>query len=493
MLVLALFVILAAVALPSVHATPTILTRITSITFVVAGILAINVIDFNGLEGGLSLYNGIINVDITSLGASILMLIIGGIALIPWSTHDVNGPTSQPSIATYPLFALFSLIGGCLLVSIGDLITLYLALELQSFSLYIIASVYRDNESATHSGLLYFLLGGLSSCFILLGSALIYNQFGVISIDSIISLMQVENINEMPWSVYFAWATIATGFLFKVTAAPYHNWGPDVYDGVPTIITTWLSVLPKISLLMVLMIITLGMDNNILNITVNNNVFPVWSTLLLISSVLSLIVGTIVGLAQTRVKRLLAYSTISHIGFMLLALAVHSESGIESFLFYILQYTLTSITTFMIVLSMGYNRDGKDVGFIAEMKGIFQSQPVIGISFAICLFSMAGVPPLIGFFGKQFVLFASIDAGYTFISLLAIVVSVISASYYLYLVRVIHFDSSDNKLTNVNTVGTTNVHSYIMSVFILSISLFIVNPSIVLDSISLMAMSLYST
>ena len=513
MLVLALFIILAAVALPSVQVTSAIIMRITTITFFIGVILCLNVLNYEEFINNFSLFNGIFVINNTTIGANVLLLFIGGVALTPWANYSVNGPTSHPVISTYSLFALFTIIGAYMLIICGDMITLYLSLELQSFSLYILASLYRDNESATHSGLLYFLLGALSSCFILLGSALIYNEFGVISIDTIMSLMQVNNfdLNNQNISVFFGWIAIATGFLFKVSGAPFHNWAPDVYDGVPTIVTTWLTNVPKISLLFVILMISLGIDNNILNITFDNNVYPLWSTILLISAVFSLIIGTVVGLSQIRIKRLLAYSTISHIGFMLLALAIHSENGVEAFLFYLLQYTLTSIVTFMIVLAMGYSRNVQnktDIGFISEFTGIFQSQPILSISFAVCLFSIAGVPPLMGFFGKQFVLSAAINAGYVFISIIGIIVSVISCSYYLYIVRVIHFDqisantqnivdniniSTANSNSNSNTNGITNVHSYIISMFTLFISFFIINPQIILNSISLMAISLYST
>lgn len=247
------------------------------------------------------------------------------------------------------------------------------------------------------------------------------------------------------------------------------------------------------------------------------------SNLLLICAFLSLVIGTVVGLGQYRIKRLLAYSTISHVGFLLLALAVPfggssttviaGEESVEAFLFYIMQYSLTNINAFFVLLAFGYlssygtNKPYTDssgqIQFTSELLGQFRANPVLGLSFAICLFSMAGVPPLVGFFAKYTVLYSAINNGYVFLAIVAILASVVSAVYYLRIIRVIHFGSTDTlsnpvesniynaSLAQSGDTGITSVHSYIIASLTLFITLFAVNPTLILNSTSIMALSLY--
>jgi NADH-ubiquinone oxidoreductase chain 2 len=234
--------------------------------------------------------------------------------------------------------------------------------------------------------------------------------------------------------------------------------------------------------------------------------------LLLISSLFSLIIGTVVGLAQTKIKRLLAYSTISHIGFILLSLAINSKQAIDSFIFYIFQYTLTNLNTFLILIAIGYIKNyktieikgsEKDIKFISELKGIFFSNPILSISLTICLLSMAGTPPLLGFFSKQFVLYSAIESGYYFMAVSGILVSIISASYYLRIIRILHTEIEVNKSLNgeTNTIGPasqegqgiSNIHSLLISSLTLLILFFVLKPSILLKSTQLLSLSLYSS
>src|SRR6202000_2759280 len=346
-------------------------------------------------------------------------------------------------------------LGASLLISSSNLISMYLSIELQSFAVYILSTLYRNSESATSAGLKYFLLGSLSSCVILLGSGLIYTFTGLTNLESIYNLISVTGpISNITLGIALGFIFIFAGFLLKVAAAPLHNWAPDVYDESPTIVTIWLTIMPKISIL----ILILEIFTQITSVTVNpileslNTVgLNTITNLLLISSLFSLIIGTVVGLAQTKIKRLLAYSTISHIGFILLALAINSKQAIDSFIFYIIQYTLTNLNTFLILLAVGYiinyniliNKGSeKDINYISELKGLFFSNPILSISLTICLLSMAGTPPFLGFFSKQFVLYSAIESGYYFMSLAGILVSIISASYYLRIIRILHTEES---------------------------------------------------
>ena len=304
-----------------------------------------------------------------------------------------------------------------------------------------------------------------------------------------------------------------------------HNWAPDVYDDSPTIVTIWLTIMPKISIFIFLLELytqleSLGLSNWPVGVTVIDtlNSGYVLKNILLLSSLLSLIIGTIVGLAQSKIKRLLAYSTISHVGFMLLAIAINTEQSIDSLLFYIIQYSLTNLDTFLIILALGYiinssklinnnfinNNKGKelDIKFISELKGQFFSNPLLSVSLTICLFSMAGIPPLLGFFSKQFVLYSAIQSGYYFMSIVCIIVSVISASYYLKIIKVLHTENSNTGLSTLHSSANkvnseeentilSNLHSFLISTLTLSILLFVLKPSILLNSTQLLSLSLF--
>jgi NADH-ubiquinone oxidoreductase chain 2 len=384
---------------------------------------------------------------------------------------------------------------------------MYLSIELQSFAVYILSTLYRNSESATSAGLKYFLLGSLASCFILLGSGIIYTYTGLTNLESIYNLISVTGpISHITLGIALGFIFIFSGFLLKVSAAPLHNWAPDVYDESPTIVTIWLTIMPKISILIfILEIFTQITSLNPILESLNTVGLNTITNLLLISSLISLIIGTVVGLAQTKIKRLLAYSTISHIGFILLALAINSKQSIDSFIFYIIQYTLTNLNTFLILLAIGYilnyktiiiKGSEKDIKLISELKGLFFSNPILSLSLTICLLSMAGTPPLLGFFSKQFVLYSAIENGYYFMAISGILVSIISASYYLRIIRILHteieFNNSLNDETNT-TVGINNIHSLLISSLTLLISFFIIKPSILLKSTQLLSLSLYST
>ena len=497
MLTLALFILLTAVALPSVYATPALLTRVTVLTFLSAAALAANAYSWEGVGSGLGLYSGLIDLTGLSLAAQVFLLFVGAIALVQWAPHAHLSPMATPRISTYPLFALLSSMGGCFLVASGDMVTLYLALELQSFAVYVLAALYRDSESATHSGLLYFLLGGLSSCLILLGFAVVYNQTGITNLESLVTLLNVSESSSMSinWALALGFTAIMTGLLFKVTAAPFHNWGPDVYDGVPTIVTTWIAVLPKISLLTLLYTLSSGLISAML-VNIDTATYDVWALLLLMSSTLSLVVGAVVGLAQRRIKRLLAYSTISHVGFMLLAISVNSPEATSAFVFYLVQYTLTAILSFSLLGAISHSSSltplpgdslniTHDVSLISQLAGLRVRNIALAFSLLVLLFSLAGVPPLLGFFGKLEVLY-----------------SAISASYYLNVIRVSWFETSGSANTETlpfdyfsssdKPSDITAVQSYTISLLTAILVFYMASPSLLLDSARLLALSLFS-
>jgi len=569
---------------------PVLFGRLTSIFLLYSAFLSFNVLYIESIGSGIGLYSGLYLVSPLSQSIDVFIYIIGAVILMPWTPKygksavnsgnlpelapindrkevnsdvqpvssnynrlDINSnlsidqidPRSEPVLSEYSLLLLFTTLGGSLLISSSDLVSMYLSIELQSFAVYLLATIYRDSESSTSAGLKYFLLGGLSSCFILLGAGLIYSYTGLTNLESIYSLVsvpQAENLSSdisnmvsssnLSGGYLLGFTLIVTGFLFKIAAAPLHNWAPDVYDDVPTIVTTWLTIMPKIAIVVFLLELNSGLLNDsvsmllpgtgdVSGLSSSLTDINVLKNLFLISSLLSLIIGTVVGLAQYKIKRLLAYSTISHVGFMLLALAVNTESSIESLIFYLVQYSITNLNTFLILLVFGYsinsyvknkglntrtNKNNLDIKYISELKGQFIYNPVLSISFAICLFSMAGIPPLMGFFAKQQVLFSATTSGYFFLSIIAILVSVISTSYYLQIIKIIHFpnetttvkSSLDNASSNIapiretEKVNITNIHSMTISALTLTILLFIINPSIILNSTHLLALTIFN-
>jgi NADH-ubiquinone oxidoreductase chain 2 len=580
MIFTSILILIVAKALPSINRnlSPIYFTRISSIIFLYAGVLSLNTFYIQSIGSGIGIYSGLFQITQVSVLIESFLLIIGSLILISWpnisqrlvaaapaaaNVKDINisNITKYSGLASarldYSLIVLFSSLGSCLLISSFDLISLYISIELQSFGLYVLSTLYRDSESSTKAGLKYFLLGGLSSCIILLGCGIIYSYTGLTNFESLYSIISTSNsvgLSQLAfYSVSLNYITpvaavvytkglslglilIFIGFLFKIAAAPLHNWSPDVYDEVPTIVTIWLTIIPKISILVLLLelqyygfTLMISETSSLVDVVARSysgqstdifNIFNVikgslLKNLLLISSLLSLLIGTVVGLAQSRIKRLLAYSTISHIGFILLALAINSESSIDSLIFYIIQYTITNLNIFLIIIALSYlidnssynlqiNKEIKDIRYISELKGKFFSNPILSLSLAICLFSMAGIPPLIGFFSKQFVLYSAIQNGYYFIAIIAILVSVISASYYLKIVKVLYTEiaaETSQKATaaqaaaiaeGYNAYYLSNVHSYLISILTLSILLFILKPSLILNSTQLLSLSLFN-
>ena len=516
-------------------------SRISSIIFIYSGALSLNALYIQSIGSGLGIYSGLFEISILSQIFELLILVLGSLILMSWPNLAIlnytlipgRGEAAAPT-KEYSLIVLISTLGSILLVSTSDLISLYLSIELQSFGVYILASLYRNSDPAVSAGLKYYLIGGLSSCLILFGCSLIYSYSGLTNLESIQNILSAQSAssNNILWGIYLGIIILIIGLLIKIGAAPLHNWAPDVYDNSPTVVTIWLTIMPKISILVfwIALHIKLGIiSNNIIysNITnsllrdapllitdsiINNNgaaLTIILKNLLLISSLLSLLIGTISGLYQTKIKRLLAYSSISHLGFILLALSLNSEQSIESVIFYIIQYSITNLNIFIIIISLGlfiypyyylYNFEPRsggqaiDINFISQFKGIFFCNPIISICLTISLFSMAGIPPLLGFFAKQFVLSSSLENGYYFMSLLGIIVSIISACYYLKIIKLLHTENieySYGGAPRYNHYLIPNTHSFIISTLTLIILLFVFKPSILLNISTIISLSLF--
>lgn len=330
--------------------------------------------------------------------------------------------------AEYRIIIVFSILGMITLIQSFDLISTFLAIELQSLSLYVIASIAR--KEATAAGLKYFLLGSLSSAFFLFGLVIVYSWTGITQYDGLnmiyATTLTSHNENNMIATISIIFITI--GLLFKIGAAPFHNWAPDVYDNVPTLVTSWLAIMGKLSILSFVFILKTTTGIFIEEASLSNTIF----TLLTLSATLSLLIGSILGLVQYRIKRLLAYSSIGHLGYLLIGLSIDSGLAVSSFLFYMFQYWLSLICIFAILLYC--DKEG-NLRSVASLRIYTSKNPALIIAMIINLFSLTGIPPLIGFFGKQMILHTLLEHGYYLIATIAICTSVISAAYYLRIVK----------------------------------------------------------
>lgn len=479
-------------------------SRIVIQTLIFASIITLNSLYIRPLEKGIGIYGGLFNVTTFSQTFNIFIFIVSALILVLtafyprkvyveqyssiskllgfkflYNKNSISNKTGEQfRIIEYALIIMFIISGAVFLISTGDLISVFLSIELQSYGLYILSTLYRDSESATASGLTYFLLGGLSSCFILLGSGLLYANSGSTSLDNIYIITTITELGEYGWShntvfqqynLNLALIIMFVGFLFKVSAAPFHFWSPDVYDGIPTIVTTYVAIVAKISIFAFFLELVYYTDYYYFGFS--------WKTILLVSSLLSLIIGSVLGLTQFRIKRLFAYSTISHVGFILLALSIGSVESIQSFVFYLLQYSISNLNAFIILVSIGFSlyiyvyedkedkenlidKNNSPVQLINQIKGYFHINPFIAISLAITIFSFIGIPPIIGFFAKQMILSAALDNGYVFMALVAIITSVIGAGYYLNLIKQIFFYKENYKINP--SMNNTSLVGYIV-------------------------------
>ena len=326
----------------------------------------------------------------------------------------------------YPIIILLSILGMFFMVSSNDIILFYLGLELQSLSLYILASIDRDNLRSSESGIKYFVLSALSSGLLLYGCSLLYGFTGSTNFDLIANELNKENIGAV-----FAMVFILVGLAFKVSAVPFHMWTPDVYEGAPTSITSYFAVVPKVAGLAVLIKFMYIPFSNIL---------LEWQTIIIFISLASMILGAIAAIGQTNIKRLLAYSSIGHIGYALAGVATGVISGYESAIVYIAIYVIMNIGAFSCLYLL--KKDGEYKEKISDLSGISKKHPILAISFLVILFSLAGIPPLGGFFAKFYVFTAVLEQKMYALAIIGLLTTVISAFYYLKIIKTIYFDDS---------------------------------------------------
>ncbi|WP_374431285.1 NADH-quinone oxidoreductase subunit NuoN [Tabrizicola sp.] len=324
----------------------------------------------------------------------------------------------------YPLLVTLSVVGMMVMVSSADLITLYMGLELQSLALYVIASIRRDSARSSEAGLKYFVLGALSSGLLLYGASLVYGYAGTTQFAGILSTVQ----DGVPLGLLFGLVFMLAGLAFKVSAAPFHMWTPDVYEGSPTPVTAFFATAPKVAAMA--LIARLVQD-------AFGGIPGQWGQVLAALAVVSMFLGAVAAIGQRDIKRLMAYSSIAHMGYALIGLCVGTAYGVQATMIYMAIYVTMNVGTFAFILSM--ERDGRPVSDIAGLNQFAKKEPLKALAMLVLLFSLAGVPPMVGFFGKFYVLKAAVDAGWVWLAVAGAIASVIGAFYYLRIVYFMYF------------------------------------------------------
>ena len=364
----------------------------------------------------------------------------------------------------YPIIVLLSILGMFVMVGANDLIVFYLGLELQSLSLYILAAIDRDNTKSSEAGIKYFVLSALSSGLLLYGCSLLYGFSGSTNFDLI--LANTDNFNV---GTIFAMVFILVGLAFKVSAVPFHMWAPDVYQGAPTSVTGFFSVVPKIAGLAVFIKFMYIPFRDILD---------QWQYILVFISIGSMILGAVAAIGQNNIKRLIAYSSIGHIGYAIAGIAAGTENGFKSTMIYIAIYSVMNIGAFAFVLSM--KRGQNYVEEISELSGASKNHPLMCLGLLIILFSLTGIPPLAGFFAKFYIFMSVIESGMYGLAIIGLVTTVVSAFYYIRIIKIMYFDSSKKPFENYRDYG---VQGSLMLSCILLVSFFLY-PSILNDLIA---------
>ena len=369
----------------------------------------------------------------------------------------------------YPLLLLFSVLGMFFMISANDLMSFYLGLELQSLALYILAAFDRDNLKSNESGIKYFILSALSSGLLLYGCSLLYGFTGSTNFEEINLKMKLENTGAI-----FAMVFILAGLAFKVSAVPFHMWTPDVYQGSPSSVTSFFAVVPKVAGIAILIrFVQIPFEQLI----------DQWKNILVFMALASMILGAVAAIGQTNIKRLIAYSSIGHIGYALAGISTGTVTGYSSSITYISIYVIMNLGVFGCIFLMkkknNYCEDIKD------LAGISKQNPLLAISFLIIMFSLAGIPPLAGFFAKFYVFISVIESGMYTLAIVGLLSTVISAFYYLRIIKIIYFDEIKDPFDKIKNLGITSTVFLSCSVLVL----FFLYPSILNNIVNVLSIN----
>ncbi len=358
-----------------------------------------------------------------------MLILLGSVVAILLGAD--NNEREGQSRFEYPVLIVLSTLGMMMMVSASDLISLYLGLELQSLALYVLAAFRRDTERSTEAGLKYFVLGALSSGMLLYGVSLLYGFAGTTSFQGLAATL---GTGEPAIGVIFGIVFLATGLAFKVSAVPFHMWTPDVYEGAPTPVTTFFAIAPKVAA--IALFVRVMMDPL-------GGMVDQWRQIIIFISIASMVLGAFAAINQTNIKRLMAYSSIGHVGYALVGLAAGTDAGVRGVLIYMAIYIFMTAGAFAVILCM--RQKDRAVEEIQDLAGLSRTRPMMAFAMGIFMFSLAGIPPLAGFFGKLYVFMAAIDAAravpslYT-LAIIGVVTSVVGAYYYLRIVKLMYFD-----------------------------------------------------
>ncbi|MEC7491224.1 MAG: NADH-quinone oxidoreductase subunit NuoN [Pseudomonadota bacterium] len=402
-----------------------------------------------------------------------LVLLGSALAILMSVNYNEREDMQRPE---FPILILFASLGMLLMVSANDLISLYVGLELQSLALYVIAAFRRDSIKSAEAGLKYFVLGALSSGMLLYGASMIYGFAGTTRFDAL-SRLFIGPDSDPGIGVIVGLVFLLAGLAFKVSAVPFHMWTPDVYEGAPTPITAFFAVAPKIAAIALLVRTMVGPFGEL---------YDQWQQIVVFISIASMLLGAFAAIWQNNIKRLLAYSSIGHVGYALVGLAAGSKEGVTAIGVYMAVYLAMNAGAFCCVLSM--RRQGLLTENIDELAGLARNQPLMAGAMAIFMFSMAGIPPLAGFFGKLYVFLAAVNEGLYILAIVGVLTSVIGAYYYLRIVKIMYFDEPAEAFdkTAGREVGI------IMTIAGLFTLLFFIVPSPIVNEATLAASSLFS-
>ena len=402
---------------------------LTQLSLIITGWLAFDLIGESA-----TIFSGTFVLD--TMGSTFKVFIMGfAIIALVYTRHYLKAHELLRN--EYFILALMSILGMMVMVSGHSLLTLYMGLEIMSLSLYALIASARDRAVAIEAALKYFVLGAIASGLLLYGMSMIYGITGSLDIAQISNFARASTLaSQQTLILNFGLVFLVIGVAFKLGAVPFHMWVPDVYEGSPTSVTMFLSTVPKIAaiaLLIRLLIDGLG------------DLQHYWSDLLMIIAVLSIALGSLVALMQSNIKRMLAYSTISHIGFVLLGFVTGVVEGYGAAVFYVLVYILMSLAAFGSIIAL--NKNGFEADQISDYQGLSKHSPWFALIILVVMLSMAGVPPFIGFYSKLFILQQVIAEGYVILAVIAVVFAVISAYYYLQIIKTMYFDDADKEIT----------------------------------------------
>ena len=364
----------------------------------------------------------------------------------------------------YPIIILASTLGMILMISSYDLIIFYLGLELQSLCLYILASFKRDDERSTEAGLKYFVLSALASGLLLYGCSLIYGFTGSTNFEIIST-----NLDEANTGAVFGIVFIIVGLAFKVSAVPFHMWTPDVYEGSPTSVTSFFALVPKIAAISVFIRFMYVPFVNVIS---------QWQTIIVFLSIASMILGAVAAIGQTNIKRLMAYSSIGHMGYALAGLAPGTNAGIQSTITYLTIYLVMNLGAFACIFMM--KRENIFCENIKDLSGLSKNHPMLALSFLIILFSLAGIPPLAGFFAKFYIFTAVVEVKMYALAIIGLVTTVVSTFYYLRIIKIIYFDKPNKPFDEIYDWGLKG--SIILSSILILI--YFIYPSILTNIVN---------